>query len=163
MNATAGKQWRSPVSEFKFSGSLLFFFLRVAVSKPPLSGNLLQERSPVLPDPRRGETRPSSELRPVSLDWHSLSAFLFHRPGPDRGSVWAPTSRPPRCRELARAYSIFFEALQAYTCLALLFRTSTLSILKRLMCRVAFQGLAGGTNEPVCPDSLERSAGPRHR
>jgi hypothetical protein len=31
------------------------------------SGNVLPTRSPVLPDPRRADTRPSSELRPASL------------------------------------------------------------------------------------------------
>ena len=43
----------------------------------------------------RADTRPSSELRPESLDWHFLSAFLFHRPGPDRGPVWERALRPP--------------------------------------------------------------------
>src|SRR2546430_12119655 len=47
------------------------------------------------PDQRRADKPPSSELRPASLDWHFLSAFLFHRPGPDHDSVWVPASRLP--------------------------------------------------------------------
>src|SRR5947208_9242054 len=46
-------------------------------------------------DQRRAHKPPSSELRPASLDWHFLSAFLFHRPGPDHDSVWVPASRLP--------------------------------------------------------------------
>src|SRR5438309_4215557 len=47
------------------------------------------------PDQRRADKPPSSELRPASLDWHFLSVFLFHRPGPDHDSVWVPASRLP--------------------------------------------------------------------
>ena len=55
-------------------------------------------RSRVARDRRRADTPPSSELRPASLDWRSLSAFLFHRPGPDHDPVWAPASRLPPAR-----------------------------------------------------------------
>jgi hypothetical protein len=69
---------------------LMFFLPEAAVSRPPYSCDLLQARSLVCPDPRRADTRPSSELRPASLDCHSLSASLFHKPGPDRGPAAAP-------------------------------------------------------------------------
>src|ERR1700693_1575253 len=42
-------------------------FPEVAVSKPPLSGNLLQARSRVSPDLWQADTRPSSALRPEWL------------------------------------------------------------------------------------------------
>src|SRR5438128_6170762 len=73
----------------------LYVLLQAEAPRPPLSGNFLRARSPVLPDLRRADTRPSFELRPESLDWHSLSAFLFRRPEPGRDPVWAPTSRLP--------------------------------------------------------------------
>ena len=77
---------------------LLFFSTRAAVSRPLRSGDLRTVRSRVLPDPRRADTPPSFGLRPASLDWHSLSASLFHRPGPEYDPVWAPASRLPPAR-----------------------------------------------------------------
>src|SRR2546429_2612857 len=74
---------------------LLFFVRRAAVSKPLRSGNLGRVRSRVAPDPRRADTPPFSELRLASLDWHSPSVSLFHRPRPDYDPVWVPASRPP--------------------------------------------------------------------
>src|SRR5207253_10613676 len=68
---------------------------RVAVSRPLRSADLRTVRNRVAPDQRRADKPPSSELRPASLDWHFLSAFLFHRPGPDHDSVWVPASRLP--------------------------------------------------------------------
>jgi len=47
-------------------------FRRRRVSMPLHSCELLQARSRVVPDPRRADTRPSSELRQASLDCHSL-------------------------------------------------------------------------------------------
>src|SRR5205809_4771149 len=62
---------------------------------PLRSADLRTVRNRVAPDQRRADKPPSSELRPASLDWHFLSAFLFHRPGPDHDSVWVPVSRLP--------------------------------------------------------------------
>jgi hypothetical protein len=59
------------------------------------SRDLQTVRSRVALDPRRADKPPSFELRPASLDWHSLSVFLFHRRGPERDPVWGPASRLP--------------------------------------------------------------------
>src|SRR5207247_2583421 len=74
---------------------ILLFFRRAAVSRPLRSGDLRTVRSRVAPDRRRADTPPSSELRLMSLDWHSLFVFLFHRPRPDHDPVWGPASRLP--------------------------------------------------------------------
>src|ERR1700687_3655190 len=77
-------------------GILLFFLPRqAAVSRPPLSCDLLRARSPVVFDRPRANTRPSFELRQKWLDWHSLSPFLVDRPGPAHGPVGAPASPLP--------------------------------------------------------------------
>ena len=44
----------------------LYVLLQAEAPRPPLSGNFLPARSPVLPDLRRADTRPSSDLRPAS-------------------------------------------------------------------------------------------------
>jgi hypothetical protein len=77
---------------------LFFFARRGAVSRPLRSADVKTERRCVLLDPPRAYTPPSFELQPASLDWHFLSAFLFHRPGPDHDPVWVPASRLPRAR-----------------------------------------------------------------
>ncbi len=46
----------------------ILFFPQAAVSTPLRFCELLQARSSELPDPRRADTPPSSELRPESLD-----------------------------------------------------------------------------------------------
>ena len=65
--------------------SRYFFF--AAVVRPPCACALPQVRSLVRRDPQPLARRPSCEQRQASLDWHSLSAFPFHRPGPDHGPV----------------------------------------------------------------------------
>ena len=72
----------------------VYFLSRVAV-RPPRPGDLPPARSPVLLDPQPANTPPSSELPPASLDWHSLSAFRFHRPVRTRDPVEVRAWRLP--------------------------------------------------------------------
>ena len=71
-HSATGRTWQSARC-----GIWLFFFLQAAVSRPPHSGNFLPARSPVLPDLRRADMPPSSELRLELLDWHPFLLFCF--------------------------------------------------------------------------------------
>jgi hypothetical protein len=82
--SATGRTWRS-------ERCVILSFPQAAVSMQLRSCELPQARSPVVPDPRRADTRPSSELRQAWLDCHSLSGSLFHKPGPDRGPAGART------------------------------------------------------------------------
>jgi hypothetical protein len=94
---------------------LFFFARRGAVSRPLRSADVKTERRCVLLDPPRAYTPPSFELQPASLDWHFLSAFLFHRPGPDHDPVWVPASRLPRAH-VGYAFCVVWKAVCASFC-----------------------------------------------
>src|SRR5271167_1986938 len=74
---------------------ILLFFSRGRRVRPPRPCDLPPARSPVLLDPQPANTPPSCELRQALRDWHSPSAFRFHRPERADGPVGGPAWRLP--------------------------------------------------------------------